>query len=244
MSHFLAAVMPTRNQAKFLPRALETVTPQVDALIVVNDASTDETDAIVRGWERGHPHVRQIICNERQRTHGAINTGIEECDRSMERGPDLWLTWVSSDNWHESHWRSTLERHFSPEVGAVYTAFWYERQADKGSVLFKPYTPERLVSGEACYYGPSFAIRSDVWARAGEHRGGISHDYDHWTRVEEACWVLGLRIVGDPTPTCHYIAHGERRTITERASYDAPHWRAEAIRRRGWEGRVTRDRRR
>ena len=37
------------------------------------------------------------------------------------------------------------------------------------------------------HYGPAFLIRKDVWLEAGPHRGRISHDYDHWLRVEEAC---------------------------------------------------------
>lgn len=222
----LGAVMPTYNQREFISEAVESVLPQVDELVIVNDGSTDGTAEWLDA-SPGFVGVPVATLAENGGTANAINVGV-----GLLAGND-WLTWVSSDNVMAAHWRDTLEAAAADDVGAVYSAFWYELPGAKPRVLYVPHEPGRLISQEECYYGPSFIIRADVWAAAGEHRGRISHDYDHWLRVEEACWAKGLRIVGVPEPLCHYRAHEKRVTVTRRHEYDAPHWRAEARKRRG-----------
>lgn len=225
----LAAAMPTYNQREFIAEAVESVLPQVDELVIVDDGSTDGTTR----WlvDEMTDYANFIMLGANGGTAAAINAGVNYI--TDLRSPD-WLTWVSSDNVMAPHWRDTLEAAVTDDVGAVYSAFWYELPGSKPRVLYVPPEPARLISQEECYYGPSFIIRADVWAAAGEHRGRISHDYDHWLRVEEACWAKGLRIVGVPEPLCHYRAHEKRVTVTRRHEYDAPHWQAEARKRRGF----------
>ena len=122
----------------------------------------------------------------------------------------------------------------APEnVGATYGGFTWQRPGDPGHYLFEPYAPEKLIGNPDCYIGPAFLIRADVWRAAGEHRGKISHDYDHWLRVEEVCWRRGLEIVGVDRDLCIYNAHSERATETRAAEYDARDWQRVARQRRG-----------
>ena len=130
-----------------------------------------------------------------------------------------------------------MDEELEPIFGALYTSYLWGLPGDPRSrIEHINHIPDRLISQTACYYGPSFVIRKDIWEAAGKHRGKISHDYDHWLRVEEACWAAGAEIVfrGDPrTPYVLYNAHDERVTLTRKDQYDAPHWQAEARKRRG-----------
>jgi hypothetical protein len=75
----LSVVMPTYNHARYLPRALRALVTQsvVPAeIIVVNDASTDDTSAILEAFARDYPMVK-VITNERnRRTNESVRIGL------------------------------------------------------------------------------------------------------------------------------------------------------------------------
>ncbi len=219
----ICAVMPTFNQAAYLREAIDSLAPQVDQLVVVDDGSTDNTRDLVR--VEGN-----VVCfwnGSNLGTATTINNGVTFLRMAM---PELeWLTWASSDNAHYPHWAETLLAHAGEDVGMVYSA--YDARGDvEPHTNYKPYDPEWLGKSIACYIGPSFIIRADCWP---EHRGQHCHDYDHFLRVEEACWSKGLRIVGVPEPLCMYRCHAKQATKNHGGGkFDAPHWLAEAKRRR------------
>lgn len=212
----VSAIMPSHNQPAYIDEAVNSVIGQVDELIVVDDASTPPI--------KPYPHTIHMRNPENQGTAEAINKGFWATNGEL-------LTWVSSDNIYAPDWREKLEAGFEDDVGVVYSAFRY---GINGRILHTPHHPDRLITQEACYYGPSFLMRREVWAAAGPHRGLISHDYDHWLRVEETCWEMGLKVVDIPDTLCTYRVHDERVTVTRRHQYDAKKWQARGrIRREG-----------
>jgi len=103
----------------------------------------------------------------------------------------------------------------------IYSAYYH---GSYDHVFHAPYDPNRLINDQNCFFGPCFLIRTEVWRAVGGHRGKISHDYDHWLRVEEECAKRNLRIVCHPQPVCFYRTHDQRATVTRRREYDADHW--------------------
>lgn len=226
----VGVVMPTYNQAQWLPGALASVLSQDHAgLAVVDDGSTDSTPEVLYGFSESHGDAFWTLAPEKNEgTAAAINRGVESMSVHMEA-----LTWVSSDNVMSSTWLPTLTARMDKwGAGAVYGGY-YRVTAERVSYHFEPYDPARLISSPSCYMGPAFLIRADVWKEAGPHRGRISHDYDHWLRVEEVCWKRGLPIVGVDAPLCWYNAHDKRASVVRAHEYDALHWQAEARKRRG-----------
>ena len=221
----VGVIMPTYNQVEFLPEALRSVRDQDYRnfkLVVVNDGSTDKTAEVLQGYP-----VFTIDHRQNRGTAEAINTGFEAL-------PDVdAVTWVSSDNVMTPDWLSVLVEMLQWGLGVAYGAFMYNAPGKAQRVLFKKHTKEALIETLNCYYGPAFLIRRDVWAKAGCHRGRISHDYDHWLRVEEACWAMGLQIAGSSQPLCLYNAHDKRATVTRASEFDADHWQQLARTRRG-----------
>ena len=221
----IGCVMPTLNQSRYIVAALDSIAGQVDELVIVLDGCTDDTLRKVVAWPTPEGLRVKILPRTSNRgTAATINEGIAALD-----GEHDWWTWVSSDNTYSPAWRECILKADAPDVGAVYSAFRYCRPGGSGAYHFTAHSPETLLQQEACYYGPSFLIRPSVWQ---PHRGRISHDFDSWLRVEEACWAQGKRIVGVPHALCDYLAHSERVTVTRRHEYDAPHWQAEARKRR------------
>ena len=65
----LSVIMPNYNHAHYLPRALDAILRQSTSpreILVVDDASTDDSVSVVERIARRHPIVR-LICNDRNR---------------------------------------------------------------------------------------------------------------------------------------------------------------------------------
>ena len=214
----VSAIMPTYNQAEFIEEAIASVAYQVDKLVIVDDGSTDGTAEYLQEAGLGY-----ISHSENRGSAAAINTGFEATTGEL-------VTWVSSDNVHRPDWREKLEAALTDGVGAVYSAYSYGMG---WHVIHTPYNPAKQIAQEACFFGPSFLIRRTIWEEAGPVRGRISHDLDHWLRIEEVCWARGLEIVSIPDVLCDYRTHDKRASVKLAKLYDAPHWLKVARKRRG-----------
>ena len=235
MSETIAAVMPTYRHANLIEAALDSIAHQVDLLVVVDDASPDDTcDVLTKWFDRNEACDVCVFTHNEQNlgTAMSINKGIEIIEKLMP-GADWW-TWVSSDNVHMPEWANSLLAAARQGDGVVYSGFNIVKPHKKVSSLgyFIEHEPDKLVSTPNCYYGPSFIIRPAVWQYAGPHRGQGAHDFDHWTRVEEACWDLHMDIRGIKKPLVKYLRHAETTIKRDPAAMDQKKWRDEAIKRR------------
>lgn len=227
----VSAIMPHYAQWQFIEDAVDSVWPQVDQLIIIDDGSdsNDMEPSWVDDW------LNRLVADgveydahmDNKGTAEAINTGFKQAKGD-------WLTWVSSDNTYRDNWMATLKAAVDDKTGVVYSAYrWYRPEDGREFEVHEGYKPTKLInSPDNCFFGPSFIIRRDVWEKAGPHRGRISHDYDHWLRVEEACWDMGLEIRHVDEVLCDYRAHNQRVTVTRRHEFDARKWQAEALERR------------
>lgn len=224
----IAAIMPTFNQIRYITEAMESVFPQVDRLIVVDDCSTDGTREYLEGIQS---EDWDLLClDENGGTANAINAGYALLEE------EEWVTWVSSDNVTQEEWRILIDDALGEgdDIGVVYTGYIRcDARLRPIKYAWTKHNYDRLINDENCFYGPSFVIARDVWDAVGGHRGKISHDYDHWLRVEEECQKRDVLIVGVNQPGVMYRVHNERVTVTRREQYDAAHWQAEAKKRRG-----------
>lgn len=112
----VSVVLPTYNQALYLPAALDSVFGQTwpdYELIVVNDGSTDETPDILQAYQERYTFT--VIYQENQKLPAALNAGFRHA-----RG--AYLTWTSSDNIMLPTMLEILVRALDhhPEVGLVY----------------------------------------------------------------------------------------------------------------------------
>lgn len=75
----LSVILPTYNHAQYLPRALDALLAQDSApveIIVVDDASTDETAEIIARYQARSSIIRPIVNERNLGVIGALNSGL------------------------------------------------------------------------------------------------------------------------------------------------------------------------
>lgn len=93
----VSIVLPTYNRAKVLTRAIDSVLAQTYQdweLIVVNDASTDETEELLRRYEAKDHRIRHITFEKNRGVVAARNAGIQDSVFewiAFQDSDDVWL---------------------------------------------------------------------------------------------------------------------------------------------------------
>ncbi|WIV67429.1 glycosyltransferase family 2 protein [Natrialbaceae archaeon AArc-T1-2] len=127
----VSVVIPTYNRAATLPRAIDSALQQtVDDLevIVVDDGSTDETEAVLETYD--DPRVRPIVHATNRGANVARNTGIEHAHGEYVAFLD------SDDEWHPAKLErqlAALEGRSDDWVG-VYCDSAHELSGTSGTV--------------------------------------------------------------------------------------------------------------
>ncbi len=134
----VSVVIPTYNCAALLPAAIESALGQAGAeveVIVVDDGSTDDTEAVVRPYLERIVFIRQ----KNRGLPGARNRGIE-----VAKGAYIALL-DADDAWMTGKLERQMPRFGDAEVGVVYSDFSV-RYAD--GRLQKSYLVNRPLAGE------------------------------------------------------------------------------------------------
>ena len=83
MEKRVSVIIPTYNRARFIGEALDSVLTQCtdeDEIIVVDDGSTDETEAVCNEYLRTHPALRaQYLTKSNGGQSSARNFGVKAC---------------------------------------------------------------------------------------------------------------------------------------------------------------------
>ena len=96
----ISVIIPCYNVENFLDRCLQSVERQTIGienleLILINDASTDDTLEIQKKWEKKYPEIITLIpCENRVRLGGARNLGIQYATSDF-------IGFVDADDWIE-----------------------------------------------------------------------------------------------------------------------------------------------
>jgi glycosyltransferase involved in cell wall biosynthesis len=73
----IGVVVPAHNEEKLIVRVIDTLPDFVDKIIVVNDASTDNTTLVLENEKQHHPPLEIITHTKNQGVGGAIVTGYK-----------------------------------------------------------------------------------------------------------------------------------------------------------------------
>jgi len=90
-------ILPTFNRARFLPEAFASIDAQTFRdweLIVIDDGSTDDTEAVVRAWSERIDRPLHYLKQENRGAYGARNTGLDHATGEYVAffdSDDLWL---------------------------------------------------------------------------------------------------------------------------------------------------------
>lgn len=177
----VSIVLPTYNQARFLPEALDSIFEQTYSdfeLIVVNDGSTDFTSDILENCRSRHDLVLIETSNHGLPT--ALNTGFQKSQGE-------YLTWTSSDNVMLPNALEVLTKVLDdhPHVGLVY-ADWYVID-ERGEIVAIARSREydRLMLLRDDYINACFLYRRECMEKVGQYNPELlgSEDWDYWLRI-------------------------------------------------------------
>ncbi len=85
----ISAVIPMHNEAAYVARCLDAVTTELAnvtddwEVVVVDDASTDGTGALVRAWNGGDPRVRCVVNPVNLTLGGTLRNGFNAATKDL-----------------------------------------------------------------------------------------------------------------------------------------------------------------
>jgi glycosyltransferase involved in cell wall biosynthesis len=129
----VSVVMPTHNRRTLLPASVESVRRQtLDdwELVLVDDASTDDTGELVAGRWGSDARIRYVRNTRSRGPSGARNCGV-----SLARGK--YIAYLDSDDeWEPFHLQATVAHlETAPAVVEIMTANPLRRRRDTGEVF-------------------------------------------------------------------------------------------------------------
>jgi len=97
MAPRVSVCIPSYNYAAYLPEAIESILAQTYLdfeIIVVDDASKDNSQAVAEDYARRYPNKVRIF------THpGRVNKGVSAtCNLAIEKSRGEYLAWLGSDD--------------------------------------------------------------------------------------------------------------------------------------------------
>lgn len=218
-------LVPTFNQAHYLPQALESIrrqTYQRWEAIVVNDGSTDDTKSIAQRYAIADERIRYV-----EKANGGVASALNEALRHA-RGE--WICWLSSDDVFEPR---KLEIHCHeicnrPDTKFFYTGYYviHEPSGKKLDVqLDQQYLPppeEALISFFYSNYvnGITVCIHRTAFEQTGLFNEALRYgqDFDMWLRLAARYAPVFI-----PRKTAGYRVHAQQgaQQFPEAGEYDS-----------------------
>ncbi len=207
----VSVVLPTHNGSRYIDRAIESVVEQTFAdweLIVVDDASTDDTPAKVDVWTERDERIRVVHLTENRKLPGALNDGFRQAGGE-------YLTWTSDDNWYapEALGRMVEVLGTRSEVDVVYAAMTEVDEAGSPTGTVPALAAEELAVTNCV--GACFLYRRSVHEALDGYREDLflAEDYDFWLRA-----YLDFRL--EPLDEALYFYRKHSASLTEQRTAD------------------------
>ncbi len=186
-----SVLVPTYNQAHFLPTALDSLIAQTYAdweAVVVNDGSSDDTAQILADYAARDPRFRVF-----NKPNGGTASALNEALRHA-RGE--WICWLSTDDYFETDKLAVHHAAFGQYPGIRFFHTGYNVQDDfegrkyPAQIDFKELVPHpelQLIRLFDLNYinGISIAAHRSVFDQLGNftHRYRHGQDFDMWLRI-------------------------------------------------------------
>jgi glycosyltransferase involved in cell wall biosynthesis len=177
----VSIVLPVYNGARYLRESLESCLDQSYPhweLILVDDASVDQTPAIAAEFAARDGRVQCIRHEVNRRLPAALNTGFAHA-----RGQ--YLTWTSDDNCYHARALEEMVRVLTSRQEVQFVYADYDVIAEDGLLIqtVRAQPPIQLLgehTGLAC-----FLYRRGVYEQLGGYSEDLflAEDYDYWLRI-------------------------------------------------------------
>lgn len=154
----LSVVIPNYNHAQYLPRCLEAIfaqSVQPQEILVIDDASTDDSIQVIESYARRFPHLRLIRNERNQGVIPTINRGLQ-----MAAG-DLFYSAAADDNILPGLFEKSLILLSQHPQAALCCSIGKWQDAVSGSVRMAGET----MADTACYLSPARLVELETQSR-------------------------------------------------------------------------------
>jgi glycosyltransferase involved in cell wall biosynthesis len=204
----VSVIIPTYNRAGLLKRAIQSVLNQIYQdfeIIIVDDASTDNTENVIESFKEHR--IRYIKHESNKGAAVARNTGIKFANENYIAFQD------SDDEWLPGKLEKQMEiiEHASPRVGVVYTG--YRRIIGNKETYFPPSwvnKRENDIHKELLknrFIGiPTALIRRECFEKSGlfDERLPQLEDWEMWLRISK---FYEFKCIDEPLVIAYYTQH-------------------------------------
>jgi glycosyltransferase involved in cell wall biosynthesis len=172
-------VLPTYNRAKFIRKSIDSCLEQTYRnieLIIVDDASKDETPEIVKSY--GDQRIKYIRNPENLRLPNALNAGFANSS-------GVYLTWTSDDNYYDKAAIKQMVSFLKEKRGSFVYCDYYWVNDENAHILRE--MPDVAVLEKANHVQCCFLYSREVMAATGDYDPSteLAEDYDYWIRVSK-----------------------------------------------------------
>lgn len=184
MSELVSIVLPTYNGSRFIEESIESVLSQTYTnweLIIVNDASTDNTAEIIEKYAQKDERIKIITNKENKTLPASLNLGFK-----LARGN--YYTWTSDDNVYKpesiEYMADYLDKH--SETDLISCDFDYIDEAGDIKGQFDPLQNRNVLElTKRCNIGACFMYRKSIAQKVGEYENDMfcAEDFDYWCRM-------------------------------------------------------------
>jgi glycosyltransferase involved in cell wall biosynthesis len=197
----VSAVMPIKNGEKYLEASIQQLTKTLgakDEMIVVNDASSDQTETMLRKWALLDQRV-MVINNPNPGLTNALNLGIREASHS-------WIARFDVDDKYSLDRIDVQRESISPTVGLIFSDYDTYSPAGENlgtipSALFESPTALSLISSQRTAH-PSALFLKNAFNDVGGYKAEDfpAEDLSLWLRM-----IKVTEVVSAPQTLLHYL---------------------------------------
>ena len=202
----VSVIIPTHNRANLIGKAIQSVLDQTHRdfeLIVVDDGSTDNTEAVVKGF--GDERIRYIRLDKNSGTSAVPrNTGIKAAEGEYIAGhddDDIWLP-------RKLEKQVKAFEEAPPKVGVVYTGF---RRIEGNREIYYPSSKVTQKEGnvhrellKGTFVGnPNVLIKKECFDMVGmfDEELPFCLDWDMWLRISK---YYDFKLIDEPLVISYY----------------------------------------
>lgn len=181
-SKLISVVLPVHNGEKYLEQSIRSVLDQTYEnleLIIVNDASTDNSLYIAQKLARDDSRVRIITNSENLKLPKSLNKGFESANGE-------YYTWTSDDNYYNATAIEEMVNYLEEnrDTSMVCCDFIkMDEITNKEEICKLNVSPEEMICANCV--GPCFLYRKDITNKIGKYNPEkfLVEDYDYWLRM-------------------------------------------------------------
>jgi GT2 family glycosyltransferase len=189
-SPLVSVVLPTHNGSRYLRESIDSVLNQTledFELLIVDDASTDDTGEIIASFAQKDPRIKHFRNETNLKLPASLNAGFR-------KATGRYLTWTSDDNKyrHNALRRLVAALSANPDAGLVYSDYSWIDQI--GVELERVHVAGREMLPFYNPVGGCFMYRREMLQAVGEYDETLFlvEDYDYWLRIARQFKLLTI----------------------------------------------------